>query len=246
MIGQTNAVEDVNLNTKGQLINYTMLYDSGNECADITGGWEAFSINETYKSVGTLTKNVSTMYFTVSGSQTSGPGTINKVDFTGYKYAVVLQTFKATSATWETAWLAVSDAMYSYNIRENIGQNIEVTTPTLYKIDVSEVASGHFSTTLNYSGNITLYSAFLVKEDDWQRLSELAGITASTIEELLTNSSTLLSNKNAVKFMIKQCTGDFMLSALQSDTFLTALNSSAYKTIIQANEHWNKFLNMVA
>lgn len=83
-------------------------------------------------------------------------------------------------------------------------------------------------------------------EDDWQTLANLAGITATSIEEVLINSETLLSNENAVLFMVHNCTGNFMLAAIQSDTFLNALNNSPFKTIIYANEHWSKFLTMVA
>lgn len=94
--------------------------------------------------------------------------------------------------------------------------------------------------------NIHIYEMFLTKADDWQTLANLAGITANSIDDILTNSTTLLSNEEAIKFMIKQCTGDFMASAIQSETFLTALNNSSYKTKIYANKHWSKFLTMVA
>ena len=82
--------------------------------------------------------------------------------------------------------------------------------------------------------------------DDWTTLASLAGVEATTIEELLLNSGLLLSNKKAVEYMMYNCTGDFMANAVVSETFLTALNNSQYKTLIMANEHWSKFLSMVA
>ena len=86
----------------------------------------------------------------------------------------------------------------------------------------------------------------MVKSDDWETLCSKAGITPSSIDGVLTQSEAILSNKNAVQFMVSQCTGEFMVSAIQNSTFMTALNSSPYKTIVQGNEHWSKFLAMVA
>ena len=91
-----------------------------------------------------------------------------------------------------------------------------------------------------------IYEIAFVKEDDYSKLASLIGLTANNVLDILTNAETLLNNKNAVNFMLKQCTGSFMVQAIQNSIFLTALENSPYKTIIQANEHWNKFLNMVA
>ena len=243
MMGPTNSMWEINKSNYEQLVNYTMLYDTGDECVDVTGGWVARSIDTTYPNVGTLTKNSDRLSYTVSGSQASGPGTVDMIDTTGYKNIYVKQTFKANSASYLT--LTLDDK--SKLVRNNIGTNVNVTTPTFYKLDVSEVTQkGYFTTSISYTGYITLYYAFLVKEDDWQTLADKVGITATSIDDILTNSITLLNNEDAVEFMIKQCTGDFMAQAIQSETFLTELNNSVYKTKIQANEHWRKFLNMLA
>lgn len=86
----------------------------------------------------------------------------------------------------------------------------------------------------------------LFKPDNWAELSNLIEIEATSISDILDNSVTLLSNKKAVEYMMYNCTGDFMMNAIMSETFLTALNNSQYKTMIMANEHWSKFLSMVA
>ena len=43
--GKTNInVAEISYNPYEQLVNYTMLYDSGDECTDITGGWGVDSV----------------------------------------------------------------------------------------------------------------------------------------------------------------------------------------------------------
>ena len=91
-----------------------------------------------------------------------------------------------------------------------------------------------------------LYHLTIFKPDEIQGLIERANIAATTINEILDNSEIILNNENTVNYMITQCTGDFMAAAIQSEVFLTALNNSPYKTRVYANEHWAKFLNMVA
>lgn len=246
MIGSTNSIWNVNSKYE-QLVNYTMLYDYGDECSDVTGGWTAKSFNTTYPSVGTLTKNADNLYYSVTGSNGSGIATVNLLDISNYKYFATLQKFKANSATWQAAYLTVGRNDKTYIEHIKIGTSTQVTTPTLYKANIENVTeNGCLATIINYTGNITLYCAMLFKGDDWQTLSEKAGITATSIDDVLTNAETLLANEEAVEFMIYNCTGEFMISAVASETFLTALNNSQYKTIIWANEHWAKFLNMIS
>lgn len=98
-------------------------------------------------------------------------------------------------------------------------------------------------------GYVTFKYGVFVKADDWQTLCEKAGISATSIATLVadtTKLTTILASKDAVRFMIAQCTGNFMINAVESETFITALNDSPYKTLIQANAHWSRFLAMVA
>lgn len=97
----------------------------------------------------------------------------------------------------------------------------------------------------------TCYNLASMKQDDWQMLCNKAGLDANNYDDevaLCADSdaiTTILSNKNAVEYMIYNCTGSFMGRFVINDDCLTILNNSEYKTIIQANEHWNKFLAMV-
>lgn len=118
--------------------------------------------------------------------------------------------------------------------------------------DISETEARYLMIRLTYewsysaTASVSIHGVLLTKQDDYATLAKKAGITASSIDDVLSASETLLSNKSAVNYMIYNCTGDFMVSAIQSSTFLTALNSSPYKELVYANEHWAKFLAMVA
>ena len=239
-----------------QKVNYTMLYYYGDECTDITGGW---SIYGKYRSP-TISKNTDHLYINISsGWKTGAFGMTNSIDLTNFTCLLSLYKGKS-SVTTKVITVQTSKATNStYGSLDNVTGRISYlelpyTTASqsyLKSIDLSNVEGNYFiNCGLNIgTGNscsLSVYALALVKEDDWQTLAEKAGITATSIDDILTNSTMLLSNEDAVEFMIYNCTGDFMASAIQSETFLTALNNSSYKTIIQANEHWNKFLNMVS
>ena len=89
-----------------------------------------------------------------------------------------------------------------------------------------------------------------MKEDAWETLCDLSEVAMpETLDHLLLDASALtriLDLDAAVQYMISCCTGAFMLHAVQSEAFLTALEASPYKERVYANEHWAKFLAMVA
>ena len=266
MIGQTNAINSINGKYE-QLVNYTMLYDNGNECIDITGGWEKiyqYGNSSLNGSSGIFTKNDTSI--TIQGANKSygscGAKTINKVKNTGYSrlgvvfnyvYPVPSNTngpicdicfFTSTSDTWNNSSTRITLGNISAE---------EIETPTMrlcnFYNNFGEYILGiyAFGSYSNTDYGVANFSAVaLFKEDDWQTLANIAAITANSVDDILINSNVLLSSKEAIEFMIKQCTGDFMASAVASETFLTALNNSQYKTKIMANEHWAKFLSLVA
>ena len=261
-MGQTNAIEEID-NSRMSLVNYTMLYDAGNECSDLTGGYQFYS----YPTYGTAvygTKNTADIEI---GGSTGDSNchkncyTKNKINLTGYVgFGINQQTLNKTHLV---AGFITTQPSYSTNIWVPSGtiEGVTVaTTGTIEGGDKKEVNCSNFTLNDSYYFAFTnynklstrasfyskIYYAFLYKSDDWQTLANLAGITANSIDDILTNSATLLANKEAVEFMIYNCTGEFMAKAVTSNTFLTALNNSEYKTKIYANKHWTKFLNMVA
>lgn len=251
MIGSTNSIWDINSKFE-QLVNYTMLYDGSlgksgsggaNVCKDLTGGW----VNA--MSYGTIAYNADSLYshYAMSGGGESKFKTSNTFDFQEYSLLTSLVTLKSSKT-------GVRGKMYAGGLStELLSTELELTKVFMNIKGLEEtttsttVSVGNMQHTSNSPHlYINIYEVFLTKADDWQTLAEKAGINATSISDILTNSATLLSNKNAVEFMIYRCTGDFMAKAIQSETFLTALNNSQYKTIIMANEHWAKFLGFVA
>ena len=268
MIGKTNG----NLYTKiggqvyEQLINYTILYDYGN--VGESGDWEAKRITNSTDSKDiafsstTFTKNADNIYIygVYNSNKNSRLGAFTKNKFNMYEYNKMFvksaigtygKNIRVNVCTFleDNTDEGVSATTYNqlYNVPSS-GTSLTVSLPS-YVGNISTTGNRKIAfeiVTMGYYSNIGayLYHLTLFKPDDFLTLAEKAEITATTIDEILNNSEILLNNKDAVNFMLKQCTGDFMITAVKNSTFLAALNDSPYKTIIQANEHWNKFLNL--
>lgn len=254
-----------------QIVNYQMLYDAGNECVDITGGW-----NPCNSGYGTLQKDALSMTFTSLDSGGTGSFYTSETDASAYVglAAVISANLKNGRYTQDqslrskvncvgfagpTAWSDVAsgtDMNYTTTgyVSAIYGTGVpEIIQKTMYNVSLHYPAeyNGRFSVQIGNAGNssVTLYNMCAYKADDWNAVVELAGITASNISDVVDNPdncATLLANQSAVTRMIYTCTGDFMASAIASSTFLEALNASPYKELIYGNPHWAKFLAMVA
>lgn len=249
-----------------------MLYDFGDECTELTGGWDS-----TIFGTGLVEKNSSYMEIR---SLRATAYTVNKINLSGY---VKMASFNAltqgrTDVTTDTScqWFIAEETLnignglidkdWNFNWKKShnkfrqgtsgycnfindltmfSGQPIELNED--YYIGV--MADGMANSTATF---IDLYNLAILKQDNWQELCAIAGLTSSDYTDeatLCANStaiSTILNNKEAVKYMIYNCTGTFMTEFINSSVALEELNNSTFKTTIQANEHWNKFLNMVA
>ena len=266
MIGQTNAIEKCNEKNK-QLVNYVMLYDYGDENVGLTGGFGMFH-HSNYGSYGVFGNKYNT-YMNI-GANTSNPNphknvysekTIDVSEYAGFSvchFSSNTTKFRAGFSTIKpdnnnNIWVP-HDAVKEQTVATTgdvIGTNAKVLTNT----NMSLNDSYYFVFTCYRNSGSTFYSdvyaCLMYKEDDFRTLASIADITTGTIvnvsiNDILLQSSKLLSNEEAVKFMLSKCTGSFMVKAVTNSTFLTALNESPYKTLVWANEHWVKFLNMVA
>lgn len=234
-----------------QIVNYKILYDGKLNS-------ELGSMSLTYKpssasfSVGSSSIQIASNNINYAAVATA----TNKVDTTGYNKIFYTGTgkrdsssdnsnaqvgFGSTKSTSSGTAAAQADGGYvSFSVSKDI-------TTTISKVALNTIKEGSYYFVIRcYNGTRNYNNIAMFKPDDWETLASKAGITATSIDDILTNSETLLANKNAVNFMVAQCTGDFMGSAMASEVFLTALNSSPYKSMVQANEHWAKFLAMVA
>lgn len=238
-----------------QIINYTMLYDNGNECTALTGGWK---VSSKYNNA-VATKYTDHIYLHTS---TASAVTNNLIDLTQYlKFGGVLKNIVSTTGQARFAIGKANTATDGTSLGWNdiAGNKVYNLTKSyshfvgLYNLPKSE--SYYLATMVTDAKNNaygSVYNMFLLKQDDWQTLCTKTGLNPSnyTDEAALCGNSTaiaeILSNESAVKYMIYNCTGSFMGEFIANDDCLTALNNSPYKTLIQANEHWNKFLNMVA
>ena len=246
-----------------QLIHYTMLYDYGDECTSITGGWDGhISSTVSYYSGAktSLTKNADNMVnpssiaFRAWSSRVSN----NTIDYTGYTYIGACFQSSGFGRHSQFRFILNNSATQDKESQTNVvalyvptqNQGGTYTSKTIMTQQITTYSSGCYAT-MNVVGSGSpsggygyIYTMFMLKDDDWQTLASKAGITASSISDILTQSSTLLSVEDAVNFMVSQCTGTFMVEAVNNSTFLTALGQSQYSTEINDNIHWNKFLSM--
>lgn len=253
----TRRGEPEPINPYEQLINYTMLYNMGDECSDLTGGWNNVppSSQSTWNA-GLITANT----INVSGYASS----FFKGNLIGrMHFGMTTQSTIPTSAVLNpTVNLAVSSG---YLLPSTFVNGINI-------FGISGVNSNNRvafwdGSNSTFSGNVatknpgnmyfkfsasacTCYAIALLKSDDWAALCSKAGVsTPATIAALLSNGTALnaiLSSSDATDFMVARCTGTFMGGAMQSSAFVSALNASPYKSKVQANTHWAKFLAMIA
>ena len=234
-----------------QVIGYTMLYDYGDECTDITGGWGT----AVRTSSSTVTKNANSITL-VASSNTSGASvyTKNKIPSNHSKFCAFFDVTSTTAgenkvildlssdiSSWQNIFSSHSDrVIYDYSEINVTHKDFAYGTITT---DNHAVMTAYEPCTLN------MYAYFLTKEDDWKTLCEKANITNHTELNELINDTTgirdILASRKTVYHMITQCTGDFMISFISNSNCLSALESSPYKDMVYANEHWAKFLAMV-
>lgn len=251
-----------------QTVNYTMLYDNGNEQTALTGGWTGGYGDSNYTYGGDYSKYADNLCVR---KQSDGYPTIffrtnNPVDVNEYSKFATVAKYSLTPAGYSFGWDIKINPTKTYNSSLSMIDTFSTTNVTQStkklnisgEVDWSEISYGdsayvlyvlHGGTTGGSRGEVNLYNLILLKSDNWSALCSLAGLTVpSTMDELLSDVdavSAILSNKLSVNYMLLNCTGDFMTSAVVSENFLTALEASPYKEAVYANEHWAKFLAMV-
>ena len=263
-----------------QEIHYTMLYDYGDECTDLTGGWQNPS-----DATRTFTKGESSLV--VSGDPLyyaywcAGFCTVNTMDLSAYSQlgfcfdgyfpignlsnsrffrAPLDGNIRATAKGlgWYTSeddyniiWPVEVTGMDLDTVETTFTNKVAVVTPEQTQGYVMLVSAneGGTGSAMKYA-DLTMWSAFAVKEDDWTAICDAVGLPIpADLATLMGDAeafASILSNINAVRTMVSTCTGDFMANAVASETFLAALEASPYKELVYANEHWSKFLAMVA
>lgn len=256
-----------------QVVHYTMLYDGSlgdatlNQCPSVTGGYVATSYyhnNEGGNGTPTLTFNTSNMYYKMtapsSGTKrasvftTQGIANIDDYILFGIKH--YFHHTKNASAVYDMVRITPSP-VYGENPYTPAKVFIQITGATdvnalqtaPISIDDNEYLQFIMWSTTNHTYEGNIYDMFICKADDTETLATELSLSNNTTDTILASSSDiniLLGSEKAVRWMCALCTGDFMAKAVQTEAFVTAYVSSPYKSIIDANEHWAKFLAMVA
>ena len=135
IVGRTNAIEGV------KILRNLYLYNEGDECTDVSGGWlKSYNTNG---SGGTFTKNASTITVRgASGADRSECGcmTANAIDFTDYstinfEITEILKTINQ----YTLCILAIESSNAYYNSAGTQAFSLWSTTTGLKTVDVSEI-----------------------------------------------------------------------------------------------------------
>lgn len=260
-----------------QVHNYLMLYDGtlgeagengANVCADVTGGYKIGREGTTYwEELGPI-YNPDNLYLNSDNSAGGIAGlhywssfiSNNLINLKSYLYAVSLAYGHVTSNSVcqvKTAMYQVQDTSNSNRLEifSSKSTNYINNSKQLCSVNISDLIEAYFGGVASEEGQnvsqLKIYSSFLVKQDDYQPILDLAGITTTYTDEASicasqTAMTTILNNKESIDYMVHNCTGTFMLAFLQSETALNALNASPYKVLVYQNDVWIKFLSMVA
>lgn len=245
--------------TPDQVIHYTMLYDgslgnaTANQCSDLTGGWArtGYTVNSTYWNLNDLTLAATNMNGTTANGQLYIRGMQTPIDASDY-VGLFLNTLPTSTENICWYFHSTDRFKFTYNDKTNIASS---SVKTIAYEDISGVTRSSFVVLAcvgkdNAAGKTAyFYNIGVLKADDTATLATALSLSNNTTDTILASSSDidiLLGSEKAVKWMCALCTGDFMAKAIANSTFMTAYASSAYKTIIDANEHWAKFLAMVA
>lgn len=228
--------------------NYLMLYDYGDECEDVTGGWTG---NTSDSASASYKKNTDNLYLAKTARAYVRPffDTNKSVECSGYS-GIVAVTSYSMSGMIEGGIYTVGVG-YCNIAPANSSQSTKVlkTGP----LDMSNDSVIRFAISGDYTddtrGSASLYALGIVKEDDLTTLCYLAEVSEpNSVSELIADTakiSAILSNQSAVEFMARKCTGEFMAAFVVNSACRSALNSSPFKDIITTNKHWAKFLAMV-
>ena len=149
------------------------LYKNGDECTDVTGGWQLVNVDPSYSPSLSLSKQANCLYATQSGSGLGFLTTKKAIDLSKFKTINYRITAKYNTTSWQTLWLyAVDKASTGATIRyaDGIGagissENSMVTNMTLsmpLKDNLLAITQDMFiGLVMSYTGYIYLYEMWL-------------------------------------------------------------------------------------
>lgn len=256
-----------------QVVNYTMLYDAGDECVDVTGGWEAFTNSA---ASGYITKNATNLVATstkTTGTTNwlNGANTVNYLDLNHY-YGVVAVLESGGGSSSQNSNNSYHFAQFRRSAIMSGKFSDPYTAVTIsnpantWRLPNTAVLTGKNAyynnlSDLNrssllrpaigtFAGFTTMYGFALVLQDDWQTLCEKAGLDPAAYADeaaLCADADALRAifyQPAVLRWMVKNCTGSFMAAFIASSVALGVYSISVNRGIVNQNEHWAKFLDL--
>lgn len=136
------------------------LYQNGDEFSDVTGGWESGTFDDSKYSMGTATKNATSLYFSVpSSNKAAGWGTKNKINLTNYNTLKINVTANNFGAGFEI--YVDSDKIRGSAVASGVAKGTGV-----FSVDISKLTASYYIffqtfTTGSSTGNATVNKVWL-------------------------------------------------------------------------------------
>lgn len=237
--------------------SYIKLFDDGN-FADYTATYKYRAYGSSYYSNVSYSVSSSGISIAAKSTGQSGYQIDQGIDFTDYSIMtarVVSVSGSCLVGLYNPVTSGLGSSTYTFKLSNGSAIEHSRTTTGVFILDIGEIVGTWYPAVSRYSGNSDSVTRavfddwYIFKFDDLQTLCSIVGIDApSKASTLVADTEAvnyILSNSDAVRYMVNNCTGDFMACAVHSTTFLSVLDASPYKSVVFANEHWSKFLTMV-
>lgn len=262
IVGKTNVVEGTVIpDTRGQVINYTMLYDGSlgesgedgaNVCFDVNGGYSNYYRNTSYGHTATYNSdNIHLVKSSARDSANSGITTNNPItldDYSGFLIKVKARHLSShTSAYNDRPYNSgfVTDKGYVaerlWQIEHKNVTSAEFDGIEFHKKDSTVIgqcyyqiqANGHNGTNLS-SSYVYLYAAVLVKEDDYNALCDKAGVsTYATVDALIADTTAISA------ILSNETAVRFMCKRCTGDFMALFVASSACISLLESSPYKN-------
>lgn len=241
--------------------NYLMLYDFGDECEDVTGGWTTDGYSPGIGSLTAAVKNTDNIFTAgiTSGSDIhSMLGTDLSVNTSGYNaiFAFAKNISTDNSSYWP--WLRVNAEskgdIWSRTSSDNPALHAQANSSgTVWLYSNTLADGGKWTTAKTWSDNpdfgnrniyvivastwITTrkanwYAIFMTKADNWSKLCEIAGITTTeTLPKFVVNADAITTILNS-----EEATR-YMVKECTGDFMAFAIQSSVFISSYNASPY---------
>jgi len=238
-------------------------YYYGDECEEVTGGWQKVWGSTAQESWITVTKNTDNIAI---GSTCTGAsydyrvGLATKKPIDGYGKDVRLFCYAKVGGTYPQSWYhvlsgrsAIRDLHQSYydgDYHEWQSGTIGNGATADYVLGVGSIIDPtHTSTNWNYDirlAQTNFGGTTYIKAMGYAFGDDLSGLSAygDNDTRILGKMEAIMANNTARNYLLKQCSGSLMWACVNNSVFRDAVQRSGHLADFTSHSRWSKAMNM--